>query len=74
MPFCLMGGFEHHISEVFKQVKEGYAKPETCNQCVYNQVCLGVFKENLSTAQGSLKPLKSSPYLEDLVRVINEGR
>ncbi len=74
LPFCLMEGFEHHISEVFNQVKEGYAKPKTCNQCACNQVCLGVFNENLSTAQASLKPLKSSPYLEDLKGIANESQ
>lgn len=73
LPFCLMEGFEHHISEVFNQVNEGYAKPKTCSQCVYNQVCLGVFKEILPKAKDNLKPLKSSAYLEDLIRMVNKG-
>jgi MoaA/NifB/PqqE/SkfB family radical SAM enzyme len=68
IPPCCMGGFEHHVSEIYQFTPGEYRKPEMCKTCPLNDTCPGLTSNYAATAGfNDLHPLDlNNPIIEDI--------
>lgn len=72
LPFCVMQGLEHHISEIYYGYKSAinprsYRQHKYCNHCIYKEICPGVDVEYLNQfGYGEFTPVKGSKYIQDI--------
>lgn len=69
LPFCLMDGMEHHISEIYSGWKTIYertfAHHNFCGECVYSDLCPGMEERHLKQfGDMEVTHLTSRKYLE----------
>lgn len=72
LPFCVMQGLEHHISETYNGY-ESAMNPRTrkqhkyCKHCIYQEICPGIEIEYLNQfGYGEFTPVKGSKYIQDI--------
>ena len=79
IPLCLMLGYEHHVSEVFRaDVDYTPKQAKNCSKCVYSKLCGGIATDYLEKKGPSeFVPVTKSKYvsdLEDLHQVVAHKR
>ena len=72
LPFCVMQGLEHHISEIYYRHDNvtslrTYKQHKYCKHCVYQEICPGIVADYLNQfGHGEFRPVKESKYIHDL--------
>ena len=72
LPFCVMQGLEHHISEIYYRHDNvmslrTYKQHKYCKHCVYQEICPGIVVDYLNQfGHGEFRPVKESKYIYDL--------
>ena len=72
LPFCVMHGLEHHISEIYYGYESAlnqrsYRQHKYCKHCIYREICPGVDAEYLKQfGHGEFTPVKGSKYMQDI--------
>ncbi len=72
LPFCIMQGLEHHISEIYCRHDNFmspriYKQHKYCKHCVYQAVCPGIEADYLNQfGHGEFIPVKESKYIQDI--------
>lgn len=72
LPFCIMQGLEHHISEIYygwdTLFEKVFKHHQYCQDCIYQELCPGVEEKYLEQfGNNELSPVKENKYLQDIL-------